>query len=245
MVQRLRRRLQAACLALVLSPAGALAQGGPAVTIWDIPIGMNAADMPAEDLVDPACGTNGGPPGIPLSSFMNYRICPADDRGLREVTFIYDDEAAYVARARRDLVALQNVDGTRVLDQPVIVSVLFDDDGVVQGIRIVTDPRADPQTRYNAFQLRTHFKARFGDAGWSCEEQPADEGETPVGPLFVKERCRKTLEDGRELLLSANFFHKPGQTPFDPVTQLPTPFFESTARLEILSAAAAARAPRG
>jgi len=174
-----------------------------------------------------------------------HRICPADDRGLREVTFIYDDEAAYRARARRDLVALQNVDGTRVLDQPVIISVLFDDAGVIGGIRIVTDPRADPQIRFNAVQLRTHFKARFGDDGWACEELPAQEGETPVGPTFIKERCRKTLENGQEILLSANFFHKPGQTPFDPISQAPTPLFESTARLEILSPAAAAVIPRG
>ncbi len=233
-------RIVLAALATALAAPVAVAADSPKVTIFDIHLGMSAAQMPAEDLVEPACGTNGGPPGIPLSGFDNFRICPAEENGLREVTFIYDDEQAYRAKARRDLIALQNVDGTRVLDQPVIVSVLFDNAGIIQGIRIVTDPKALAQTRFNAFQLRIHYKARYGEDGWSCADLPPAAGETPIGQMFVKERCRKQLPDGTDVILQSNFFHKAGQSAFDPFTQAPTPLFESSCRLELWSRAAAA-----
>lgn len=240
-----RKAVVQAAAAAVLGAGAAFAADSPKVTIFDIALGTTAADMPADDLVDTACGTDGGPPGIPLSSFLNYRICPVEEHGLREVTFIYDDELAYRARARRDLVSLQNVDGTRVLDQPVIVSVLFDDAGVIEGIRIVTDPKAPPEVRFTAHQLRTHYKARYGEADWSCSDLPPVDGETPVGKTFIKERCQKRLADGTTVRLETNFFHKAGQSAFDPFTQEPTPLFESTARLELWSPRITGNDPRG
>jgi hypothetical protein len=47
------------------------------------------------------------------------------------------------------------------LGHPAILSILVDDADLVQGIRIVTDPRADPMVRRGAFILRIRFKARF------------------------------------------------------------------------------------
>src|SRR5262249_22280864 len=51
-----------ATLASLLAIGGAAAQGKPPTKIWDITLGTPVAALPLDDFVDPACGTNGGPP---------------------------------------------------------------------------------------------------------------------------------------------------------------------------------------
>src|SRR5207249_4224918 len=76
-------------LALTLLVDSASAQQHPAPRIWDIKLGTPAKDLPWTEFVDPACGTNGGPPGLPLASFAQFAKCPEEQSGLREVSFIY------------------------------------------------------------------------------------------------------------------------------------------------------------
>src|ERR1700730_2887071 len=52
--------------------------------VWDIHIGAAAREIP-DEFVNYACGTNGGPPSVPLSSFAEFAKCRADANGLREV----------------------------------------------------------------------------------------------------------------------------------------------------------------
>ena len=46
-----------------------LAGGTSRRTIWDLRLGEHAREIPRADYVDLACGTNGGPPSIPLDDF--------------------------------------------------------------------------------------------------------------------------------------------------------------------------------
>ena len=121
-----------------------------------------------------------------------------------------------------------------VLGQPVTLSLLIDAGGLVQGYRIFTDPQAEEEVRSGAYGIAIAFKARFGTEGWTCQDLPAAEGETPIFDSFVKERCRK-IEDGLQVTTESRHYYKPGQAMLDPNTGLPTVNqFESSARLEVV-----------
>ena len=121
-----------------------------------------------------------------------------------------------------------------VLGQPVILSVLVDRAGLVQGYRIFTDPHAEEELRTGAYNVAIAFKARFGADGWECEDIPPAEGETPILGVFVKQRCRK-LADGQQMTVESRHYYKPGQGLLDPNTGLPTVNqFESSARTQVV-----------
>src|SRR5438874_2336717 len=71
----------------------------PSPKIWDVQLGAPVGELPEEEFVDPACGTNGGPPGLPIGTFEQFEKCRAEASGLREVWFRYDDEFEFIARA--------------------------------------------------------------------------------------------------------------------------------------------------
>src|SRR4029078_3736038 len=100
--------------------------------------------------------------------------------------------------------------GTRVAGHPVILSALFDDDGVLRGIRIVSDPRAARRERRMAHMLRLVVINRYEPGGWSCVDFPPAPGETEVGGgVFLKQKCEKTIPE-RRMTLEARFLRKPG-----------------------------------
>jgi len=213
----------------------------PLPRIWDMQLPIPSGDLPDEEFVDPACGSNGGPPGLRLAGFEDFAKCRAESSGLREVWFRYDDELEYIARAARDADAAARNNAMIVLGQPVILSLLIDAGGLVQGYRIITDPHADPETRVNAYTVGIAFKARFGADGWDCNDAPPSDGETPVLGTFVKQRCRK-VADGAQVTVESHHYHKPGQALVDPNTGLPTVNqFESSARIEVVRAVAVAK----
>jgi hypothetical protein len=209
--------------------------------IWDVPLGTALSDLPDEEFVDPACGTNGGPPGLRLGSFEEFAKCRPESSGLREIWFRYDDEAEFIARAARDPDAVARSNAMLLIGEPVTLSLLADSTGHLQGYRIFTDPRADPELRKEAYSITVALKARFGLGGWECEALPRAEGETPIDGVFVKERCRKT-EDRQRLTLESRHYYKPGQSVSDPNTGLATVNqFESSARLEVVAIGALAK----
>jgi hypothetical protein len=222
--------------------AAALAVGGactvaPAQTpppkIWDIPLGIKVAELPLNDFVDPACGTNGGPPARVLKGFDAFALCPAEAAtGLHEVWFRYDDEMEYVARARRSGALIRQYQANALAGQPIITSFLIDDAGRVQGYRIVNDPRADAATRIDAFNLADLFKGVAG-MGLSCTDLPPADGERPVGDIFVKEICEGKASD-RVVRVESRRYYKTGQYAVDPNENRATENqFESSARLEV------------
>ena len=144
--------------------------------------------------IDYACGTNGGPPGLPLDGWGDFRRCRPEPSGLREVYFRYDDELEYWARANNLRPQMEQFSGTKTYGFPITVSALIDDDGSVRGIRVVSDPRFEQHNRDEAYLLRNFLTARFGREGWACEKLAAEDGETAVDGIFVKERCRKEID---------------------------------------------------
>jgi hypothetical protein len=235
-------RRAALAAAIFFAGAGAAPAQSPTPEIWDVKPGTHVGELPDEAFLDPACGTNGGPPGLRLGAFEDFAKCRAEASGLREIWFRYDDELEYIARAARDPDAIARSNAMVVLGQPVILSLLVDAKGLVQGYRIITDPHAEEELRMNAYTIAVAFKARFGDDGWACEDLPPGDGETPIAGLFVNERCRKTA-DGQNVVVESRYYYKPGQGLIDPNTGVPTVNqFESSARMEAVGVATPANA---
>jgi hypothetical protein len=212
-----------------------------ATKIWDIRLGTPIAGLPLDEFVDPACGTNGGPPSRVLASFKDFALCPLDKAtGLHEVWFRYDDEMEYVARARRSEIMIRLYQANVLGGQPIITSLLVDDAGLVEGYRIVNDPRAAGSTRIEAYGLVELFKGMVAP-GLDCMDLPPAEGERPVEDLFVKQSCELRV-DGQVTRIEARHYYKPGQFLVNPndnrITQNE---FESSARIEVFRPPAAAK----
>jgi hypothetical protein len=231
----LRQCLLAALFAIPALPAPLGAQQRPArLEIWDIALGSRVGQLP-DEFVDHACGTDGGPPSLPLEGFNEFRRCRAEGSGLREVYFRYDDELEYWAKANNIADQMEQFSGTKTYGFPVIVSALIDAGGVVRGIRIVSDPRDASQNREEAYFLRNFLTARFGRDNWQCEELPLESGETAVDGVFVKQRCRKEIDPQTSASLVTRYLRKAGQSRFDPRTGRETAGqFESTVRFEMV-----------
>jgi hypothetical protein len=209
--------------------------------LWDIPLGTPIAQLPLDDYVDPACGTNGGPPARVLKSFAEFALCPAEAAsGLHEVWFRYDDEMEYIARARRSEILVRQYQANSLAGQPITTSLLIDDAGLVQGYRVVNDARVDGRTRIAAFDLADLFKG-MASVGLSCTDLPPNEGERPIEDLFVKENCEGEA-DGVVTKVQARRFFKPGQFAVNPNdARLNENEFESSARLEMYRPASRGR----
>jgi hypothetical protein len=232
---------------VICSCSAAGAQGLRRTTVWDLKLGQPIAAQPsANEFRGFACGSNGGPPRQRLSGWSDFARCPAEPGGLREVYFEYDDELEYIARARDLDREIARWAGTTENAFPVVVSALFDGQGVLRGIRVATDPRpehrddiidADLHKREDAYLFGGHMAARFDvDAQRDCAALAPADGETAVGTLFIKQSCeRMDPEHGRKVVLLINLFRKPGQSAFNPQmpTQLTTGQFESSTRLEV------------
>jgi hypothetical protein len=224
-----------AVVALVLGAGLGHGEGQPArADIWSLKLGTSVTGLPRDAFIDYACGSNGGPPQQPLSGWSDYGKCPPDHIGLREVSFRYDDELEYWARAHRARTLIAQYAGTKVLDFPVIVSGLFDVDGTLVGLRIVTDPQTSPQERKQAYTLSNFFMARYGSDGWDCIDTPPAPGETPVGTLYLNRRCVKLANEDMRAVLETRFLRLPGQAEFSGAGKLTIGQFESKTRLELL-----------
>jgi hypothetical protein len=233
--------------AMLCFPAAAAEPALHRATIWDLLLGAPiSAQPPPQEFQAFACGSNGGAPRAPLTGWADFKRCPADADGLHEVYFEYDDELEYIARAHDNETAISRWAGTHEVTFPVIASALFDDAGILKGIRLVTDPRADHKNditeaerkkREESYQLGGVMASRFGiEAERDCKALPPAEGEGSVGSLFIKQMCeRSDPAAGRRYVVRVNLYRKPGQSGVNP--QLPTQLtqgqFESSARLEV------------
>ena len=200
--------------------------------IWDLQLGA-AVDQLPDEFIDYACGTAGGAPSRPLDGWRDFHRCRPEPSGLREVYFRYDDELEYWARANNLLSQMEQHSGTKTYGFPIIASALLDADGIVSGIRIVSDPKGED--RDEAYLLRNFLTARLGRSGWDCEDFPSAEGETSVGGIFVKQLCRKQIDERTTASLSTRHLRKLGQSRFDPQSGKETRGqFESAVRFELV-----------
>ena len=241
------RRLAAAVwfgLAMALpAPSQVLAQPEvklnyvPEFTIWDVKFGGPITQIPLSAVAVIACGTNGGPPSISLKDFTEFTKCPAEPSGLHEVFFTYDDEQDYIARAL-ELEFRALAGGTSVYAHPVVVSILVDDKGISQGIRIVTDDHASDHDRRGAVYLAQNFRGQFASWSLQCQDIPMREGEQPVGNQFTHQRCTGTNPDGsgQRLLIEASYLRKKGQEALSIDTrQVNKGYYESRTRFELVN----------
>jgi hypothetical protein len=164
-------------------------------------LGMTVGDLPRTGYVGLSCAAASGQE---LPSWQEYRQCPVDASGRREVRFRYDNSLDPMARVN------ESHEGTRVGGHPALISLLIGDDGRVDGLRIVTDPKAPLYMHKKAFLLGLQAKARYGEEGWSCTEGQSTADEAPVGGVFLKEHCEKTTPT-RHVIIDRDLFRDPDQ----------------------------------
>ena len=159
----------------------------------DIRVGMAASDLAEAGYVDFSCAVD---PKRTLAGWKNWPDCPADAKAMRAIRFGYDP---FTSR-----------DGTMVAGHPAVLTLLIDDTGHVAGLQIETDPKARLYIRKKAFLLGIQAKSRYGPEGWNCSEGQPGAGDQPVGGVYLKERCTKTVS-GRSLTVERNLFRRSDQ----------------------------------
>lgn len=178
-------------VALANSPARTEEFGGN--DLRDIRLGMAAIELAEAGYIGFSCAAD---PQRTLSGWKDWRDCPADARGTRAIRFGYDPSTSR--------------DGTMVAGHPAILTLLFDDTGHVAGLQIETDPKARLYIRKKAFLLGLQARSRYGADGWACTEGQPGAGDQPVGGVYLRERCTKTIS-GRSLTVERNLFRRADQ----------------------------------
>lgn len=194
------RRLARTEFLLLASLALAPAVPAAASDLREFSVGMRSAALPPTGYVDFACADA---PDHKLAGWADWRSCPTDKRGLRAVSFRYDEHFNQLARFSDD------ADGTKVGGHPVLLAVLIGDDGLVDGLRITTDPSARLYLHKKAFLFGNQVMARFGEDGWQCQNADPADGEEPLGGMFVKKHCEKVTAD-RHFLLDSALYRRTG-----------------------------------
>jgi hypothetical protein len=210
--------LPALTLAIMVAAANrADAQAPPGPRVWEVPFGTPASKMPI-DFRLPACGTHGGPPSTPLKSFAEFMRCrPEPETGLREVWFSYDDDTEYYMRAMRaDPAIVDRYRANAMFTHLVVYSLLFDQDGRLQGYRIATDPREPPEARADADTVGDGVRAMlpYGGYEWNCKELSPQNGEQAWGGVYENTVCDKTA-NGVFVTITQHYYLKPGQQATD------------------------------
>jgi len=177
------------CAFIATSPLAGTTQGD----LRDLTIGAAVADLPNAGYAGFRCADA---PDVSLAGWQDWRKCPRDPSGLRAVRFGYDPAT--------------DPDGTKVGGHPVVLELLISDDAHVDGLRIATDPGSRLYMRKKAFLLGLQAKSRYGDDGWVCTEGSPSADEQPVGGVFVREQCKKSI-DGRQVRIERNLFARPGR----------------------------------
>ena len=147
------------------------AQDAPA-DLRQFRVGMKLQALPSQGYTGLGCAAG----GAGLATWDDFATCPADRAGRREVSFRYDDEK-----------------GTKVAGQAVLLSLVMDADGTVDAIRMQTDPAARLGLRKRGYFFGEQVMARYGESGWTCTEGAPEASQQPVGGVFVREHCEKTI----------------------------------------------------
>lgn len=193
------------------------------LTVFDLKLGTLAAEMPEGQFEGLSCGSDGGPTMGSIAGWTAFAECPQDAEGLYEISFTYDDEAEMEARAEdrpSDAWGL----GTSVEHFPVVLSALFNAQGRLEGLRIISDARYDPahetflhlRPRAEHYLLGLYLMDRFGMTEADCFDLPPDVGETPVLGMFEKRSC-ELVHDRFRYSIETRLLRRPGETDIDPV----------------------------
>ena len=167
----------------------------------DLRVGMSIAAIPAGEYIDLSCVGN----DQTLVGWSDFRKCPRDSTGLRSVGFRFNDRINDLAQVN------EKYQGTKVAGHPAVLTLLIDEGGTIDGLRIDTDPQARLFWRKKAHLLALVVKSRYGEEGWECHDIEPSGGETAVGGLFFKKQCEK-IAGHRRLLLDQRLYRRPGQS---------------------------------
>jgi hypothetical protein len=159
----------------------------------DIRLGMAASELAKSGYVDFACAAD---PKHTLAGWENWHDCPAEAGGTHAIRFGFDPSTSR--------------DGTMVAGHPAILTLLIADGGTVAGLKIETDPKARLYLKKKAFLLGIQAKSHYGSDGWQCTEGEPGAGDQPVGGVYLRERCTKTIS-GRALVVERNLFRRAEQ----------------------------------
>jgi hypothetical protein len=214
--------LASVAIALTWSTPGSSAEDPLQGDLRDLSVGMRVSELPAQGYVHLACGKDGEEPGLELTSWAEFQRCPADGAGLHEIAFEYDESLQPWAAVS------DKWEGTQVAGHPVIPSLLIDDQGIVQRIRIVTDPDVRLYLKKKAFLLPIRVMGRYGREDWACVDAEPGAGRAPVGGMFIDRRCEKTFHD-RRLVMETRLYRTVEQSGQE---------FTGSTRLEIINAGA-------
>lgn len=234
-VRATARRLLPALSAVSVFSGAALAEA-PKPDFRNLGLGLKAADIDVSEYDGFYCGSNGDAPLARVTGFVDYMKCAPNADGLHEVTVTFGTKLGREAEMFKEQYGeelwTQKYSGTRVANFPVVMSLLFDDQGISRGFRAVTDARADVDDRSRSYLLRYRVKTLYGDDGWDCTEHPQTADRTPVGEEFLDETCSKTLP-GKRIYLVGHIYRRPGETGEDSKGNFIPGQFESETRWEV------------
>jgi hypothetical protein len=162
----------------------------------DLGVGMSISAIPPDEYVDLSCvGTN----NQTIDGWSDFRKCPKTAAGLYSVDFRFNNRLNGLAQVN------DSYQGTKVAGHPVRLTVLIDEQGTIDALRIDTDPQARLFWRKKAYLLALAFKNRYGEDGWECRNREPTEGQTAVGGVLILEHCEKNAE-GRKLVLDRSVY---------------------------------------
>lgn len=187
------RRVLLLLLTAVPLMASASAQDSGGNDLRDIRIGMAVADLPDAGYANFACANEAG---RKLAGWSGWRDCPAGAAGQHAIRFGYSAET--------------DREGTVVAGHPVVLTLLIDNAGTIDGLRIDTDPKARLYLRKKAFLFASQIRSRYGSEGWSCTQGQPEAGEQPVGGVYIRERCAKTAWK-RSFVVERSLFRRADQ----------------------------------
>lgn len=228
---------RALVVTFLLAGAAAAAEFDP--EFRTLGLGQAAAEVTAEGYEAFACGSNGGTPLAKLNGWTDYEKCAPDALGLHEVYAEFGRRAGQLAQRFHDEYGeelwIQRFAGTRMANFPVVLSLLFDDQGFVRGFRAVTDERAPLDDRGRAYLFRYRVKDLYDPKLWTCIEKPPGPKETGVGDMYVNEVCKQET-GGKLVRVEGQFFRKPGQTGVDEKGMFLPGQYKSMTRWEVFDA---------
>jgi hypothetical protein len=181
--------------AAILLPAYAAA--APRNDLREFSVGMQVSALPQTGYGGFACATD---PAKKLSSWDDYKACPAGPDGTHAVSFRYASGEP------------GDEDGgkTEVGGQPVNLALLIGDNAQVTGLRIDTDPHTRLYLHKKAHLFALQVRARFGEDGWTCQKAEPAASEQPIGGVFVKEHCEKDTAT-RHFVLDRELYRDPAK----------------------------------
>ena len=118
----------------------------------DISLGMHIENLPNNHFKNYICVND--KKGI--DKLNNYKQCGSNKKGMYEVGLEFDTSDNEWAHNNESL------EGTTVAGYPVILSILIDENSLIQGIRAFTDPEARSYLKRQAYLLSKRIKSHYG-----------------------------------------------------------------------------------